>query len=244
MLTKGQAVKVTIHLNEDTRSHVEPLWSVVFGFLKQKRVAGASVLRPEAGFGSHNSIHDVKSEYQGDHLPIRIEFIESPARVDELLPTLYELVTDGLIETQPVTVIKNCASGRELQVSRSPEPQPTESRLPQPAKLVRIFLGESDKLDDEPLYEAIVKKLRMLDFAGATVFRGILGYGVKKHTHRSGLLPFSRDLPIVISVVERADRLEELLNAVTALLQDGLIAVSDIDMYRTLVPPPAPQREQ
>jgi PII-like signaling protein len=194
MLTKGQAVKVTIHLNEDTRSHVEPLWSVVFSFLKQKRVAGASVLRPEAGFGSHNAIHDVKSEYQGDHLPIRIEFIESPARVDELLPTLYELVTDGLIETQPVTVIKNCASGR--------------------------------------------------DFAGATVFRGVLGYGVKKHTHRSGLLPFSRDLPIVISVVERADRLEELLNAVTALLQDGLIAVSDIDMYRTLVPPPAPQRER
>jgi hypothetical protein len=78
----------------------------------------------------------------------------------------------------------------------------------------------------------------MLDFAGATVYRGILGYGVKKHTHRSGLLPFSRDLPIMISVVESADRLNELLDAVTVMLQDGLIAVSDVEMYRTLKPVP------
>ena len=234
MLAKGTAKKVTIHLNEDTRHHFEPLWSVVFAFLKQRRIAGASVVRPIAGFGAHGEIHDLKSEYKSDHLPIRIEFIESAERVDELLPSLYEMVTDGLIEVQDVTVVKNCTQGIESPVDLPKKKTAGHLEASGPAKLIRIYLGESDKFGDEPLYEAIVKKLRMLDFAGATVYRGILGYGVKRQTHRSGFLNFSRDLPITISVVERQERLDDLLKAVTDLMIDGLIAVSDIEMYRTL----------
>lgn len=237
MLAKGAAKKVTIHLNEDTRHHLEPLWNVVLAFLKQKRIAGASVIRPIAGFGSHGEIHDLKSEYQSDHLPIRIEFIETAGRVEELLPSLYEMVTDGLIETQDVAIVKSCAQGVEKASESSPKTRVSTLEDSGPAKLVRIYLGESDKFGDEPLYEAIVKKLRMLDFAGATVYRGILGYGVKRHTHRSGFLNFSRDLPITISVIERPDRLNELLDTLTPMLQDGLIAVSDIEMYRTLQAP-------
>jgi len=234
MLPKGAAKKVTIHLNGDTRHHVEPLWNVIFSFLKQKRVAGATVIRPDLGFGSHGQVHDSKSEYAGDHLPIRIEFIETPKRVDELLPSLYEMVTDGLIEVQDTTVIKAGSRGSTGALQAQPAQNALPDHATRSAKLVRIYLGESDKLDGEPLYEAIVKKLRMLDFAGATVYRGILGYGVKRHTHKSGRLHFSRDLPIMISVVERAERLDELVSVVTDMLLDGLVVVSDVEMYRVL----------
>lgn len=234
MLPKGAAKKVTIHLNGDTRHHVEPLWNVIFSFLKQKQVAGATVIRPDLGFGSHGQVHDPKSEYAGDHLPIRIEFIETPKRVDELLPSLYDMVTDGLIEIQDTTVIKAAANGRMEAPQSQPAQNPLHDLAAGPAKLVRIYLGESDKFEGEPLYEAIVKKLRMLDFAGATVYRGILGYGVKRHTHKSRPLHFSRDLPIMISVVERVERLDELVRVVTDMLQDGLVVVSDVEMYRVL----------
>jgi PII-like signaling protein len=234
MLPKGAAKKVTIYLNGDTRHHVEPLWNVIFSFLKQKQVAGATVIRPDLGFGSHGQVHDPKSEYAGDHLPVRIEFIETPKRVDELLPSLYDMVTDGLIEVQDTAVVKAVASGKLEAPQSLPSQNPLPDHAAGPAKLVRIYLGESDRFDGEPLYEAIVKKLRMLDFAGATVYRGILGYGVKRHTHKSGRLHFSRDLPIRISVVARAERLDELVAVVTEMLQDGLVVVSDAEMYRVL----------
>jgi PII-like signaling protein len=234
MLSKGAAKKVTIYLNSDTRHHVEPLWNVIFSFLKQKHVTGATVIRPDLGFGSHGQVHDSKSEYASEHLPIKIEFIEMPDRVDELLPSLYDMVTDGLIDVQDTTIVKDASGGSK----ETPQAQPAQSRLEGhtagPAKLVRVYLGESDRADGEPLYELIVKKLRMLDFAGATVYRGILGYGVKRHTHKSGRLHFSRDLPIMISAVERAERLDELVGVVTDMLQDGLVVVSDVEMYRVL----------
>src|SRR5579875_2619603 len=107
MLPKGAAKKVTIYLNQDTRAHIEPLWSAVLGFLRQKQVAGATLFRADAGFGAHHTLHDPQSEYLAEHCPVRIEFIETPQKIDELLPTLYEMVTDGLIAVQDVTVVKS-----------------------------------------------------------------------------------------------------------------------------------------
>jgi hypothetical protein len=233
MLPKGSAKKVTIYVNEDTRHHLEPLWNVIFTFLRQKRVAGATVLRPELGFGSSGEVHDAGSEYVSSHLPVRVEFIETAERVDELLPALYDMLTDGLIEVQETTVVKAVSRNQHAQAA----PMRSKSAIEAgPAKLVRIYLGESDRSGDIPLYEAIVLKLRMLDFSGATVYRGILGYGVKRHTHKAGILHLSRDLPIMISVAERADRVDELVRVVADMMQDGLIAVSDIEMYRVLEP--------
>ncbi len=100
--------------------------------------------------------------------------------------------------------------------------------------MMRIFLGEADRWHDEPLYDAIVKRLRMMDIAGATVYRGILGYGVKGHTHKQNLLHTSRDLPIMIAVVEAEDKLSQATAAVEEMLQDGLIVVSDVDIVRLI----------
>jgi PII-like signaling protein len=229
MLPRGTAKKVTIYLNQDTRAHVEPLWSSILNFLRHKHVAGATLLRAETGFGSHEQFHNPRSEYAAEHSAIRIEFVETEERVDDLLPTLYEMVSDGLVTVQKVTVIKSVSKDKKHQ---APAPESRRKIVAAPAKLVRIYLGESDRSRDEPLYEAIVKKLHMMGFSGATVYRGILGYGAKRHTHKGGRFHLSHDLPILISVIEKPEKTDELVQVVSGMMQDGIIVTSDVEVHQ------------
>jgi hypothetical protein len=110
MLTPGLAKKVTIHLNEDTSARHDFLYNEIFSFLRERGVAGATMTRPQSGFGSHHRVHTTEAGTgQREHLPIRIEFIESKEAAEALLPALLELITDGLIEVQETTILKTIA---------------------------------------------------------------------------------------------------------------------------------------
>lgn len=233
MLIRGTAKKVTIYLNEDTQHHLGSLYESVLTFLLHKGVSGATATRALAGFGAHRVLHTPKIEALAEHLPIRVEFIETAEKVDEILPTLYEMVTDGLIEVHDTTVVKIATKEKQKLVPKEPH-----QRYAGKAKMMRIFLGEADRWNDEPLYDAIVKRLRMLDVAGATVYKGILGYGVKGHTHKQNLLHTSRDLPIMISVIDTEEKTAQAAEAVEEMLGDGLIVISDVDIVRLVHPVP------
>lgn len=202
------------------------LHDAVMTFLLHKGVAGATATRAFSGFGSHHALHTPRMEATAEHLPIRIEFIETAERVDELLPTLYEMVSDGLIEVQDTTVVKLA------RPSTLPEPKLPHQRKIGPAKMLRIYLGEADKWHDEPLYDAIVKKLRIMDIAGVTVYRGILGYGAKGHEHKQSFLHVSRDMPIMLSVIDTPEKILAAAEVVEGMLEDGLLVISDVDMVR------------
>ncbi len=225
MLSRGPAKKVTIYVNEDTRHHMDSLWSALLHFLRSRSVAGATVLRPVAGFGAHQALHSMDQEERMEHMPIRIEFIDSAERVHEILPSLYDMVEDGVIEVQDTRIVKAAVKGRK------PPARTPHREISAPAKLIRIYLGEADKHGGEPLYDAIVKRLLMMEVAGATVYRGMFGYGAKRHKHREGFL-ISRDCPIMISVIEQPSRLDEILDAVAPMMQDGLIVISDVESHR------------
>ncbi len=226
MLTKGPAKKVTIYLNEDTQRHLSPLYESLLAFLVHKGVSGATVTRALSGFGAHRVIHTPKIEVLAEHLPVRLEFVETAEKVEELLPTLYDMVTDGLIEVQDTTVVKIANKGVK------PETKQPHERKAGKAKMMRIFMGEADRWNGEPLYDAIIKRLLLIEIAGATVYRGILGYGVKGHTHKQNLLRTSRDLPIMIAVIETEEKLNQAAEVAEVMLQDGLIVVSDVDIVR------------
>jgi len=226
MLTKGPAKKVTIFINEDTQHHMTALHDSLMAFLMHKGVSGATATRAYSGFGSHQMLHTPKVEELTQPLPIRIEFIETPEKVEEVLPTLYEMVKDGLIEVQDTTVVKLAHK------STRPEPRLPHGRQQGPAKLMRVFMGEADRWHDEPLYDAIVNRLRMMEIAGATVYRGILGYGAKGHQHKKSFFHPTRDLPVMISVIDTDEKIAAAADAIEGMLQDGLIVVSDVDMVR------------
>jgi PII-like signaling protein len=235
MLQKGTAKKVTIFINEDTQHHFGSLCDSILTFLLHKGVSGATATRAMAGFGAHQVMHTSKIEVLTEHLPIRIEFIESAEKVDELMATLYDMVTDGVIEVQDTQVVK--VANKERPVP----PKGPHTEMRGTAKLMRIYMGESDRWQGEALYEAIVKRLRMMDIAGATVYRGILGYGVKGHTHKSSRLPFSHDLPVMIAVVDTAEKLGKALDDIESMMQDGIIVLSDVDVIRLVHKSPAPE---
>jgi|SRR3984885_11626400 PII-like signaling protein len=99
------------------------------------------------------------------------------------------------------------------------------------AKLLRIHFGEDDKWQGKPLYEAIVAKCRELDIAGATVFRGIEGYGQSTLIHKKHLLR-SSDRPIMVSVIDTEQNVNKLLPALDEMVDEGLIAVSEVEVIR------------
>jgi PII-like signaling protein len=99
------------------------------------------------------------------------------------------------------------------------------------AKLVRVHFGEDDRWHGKPLYEAIVEEARRHDLAGATVYRGIEGYGASSRIHRRQLLT-SSDLPIMLCLIDTADKIERFLPTLQSMVQEGLVAISDVDVIR------------
>ena len=83
-------------------------------------------------------------------------------------------------------------------------------KLPEEAELLRIFIGESDRYEGKPLYEAIVEEARRQNLGGATVFRGLLGYGAHSRMHTAKLLRLSEDLPVVIEIVDSTEKIQSI----------------------------------
>jgi len=233
MLTTGPAKRVTIYVNEDAHYHLTPLHDAVMTYLLHKGVSGATATRALSGFGAGRTLHTPRIEVLAEHLPIRIEFVERAEKVDEVLPVLSEMVKDGLIEVQDTTVVKSTQPAAEAG------PVTPHERQAGPAKLMRVFLGEADKWHGEPLYDAIVQKLRTMEIAGATVMRGVLGYGAKGHQHKRSFFHPMRDLPVMISVIDTAERIAGAAAAIEAMLEDGLIVTSDVEMVRLVRARPA-----
>lgn len=99
-------------------------------------------------------------------------------------------------------------------------------------QLLRIFVGESDRWHGHPLYEAIVRKARELGLAGATVLRGLEGFGAQSRIHTAKILRLSEDLPIVVEIVDRAERVQQLLPELAEMVQDGLITLENVHILR------------
>jgi PII-like signaling protein len=101
-------------------------------------------------------------------------------------------------------------------------------QLPQEAMLLRIFLGESDRWEHTPLYEAIVLKARELHLAGATVLRGPMGFGKSSRLHTAKILRLSMDLPLVIEIVDTEEKIQAFLPVLDKMLRGGLVTLEKI----------------
>lgn len=101
-------------------------------------------------------------------------------------------------------------------------------KLPSEAELLRIFVGENDKHNGRPLYEAIVKSARERGMAGATVLHGVLGFGAHSRIHTAKILRLSEDLPVVIEIVDKPERIEDFLPELDKMIAEGLITLEKV----------------
>jgi hypothetical protein len=107
-------------------------------------------------------------------------------------------------------------------------------KTPQSGKLLRIFIGESDKWHHQPLYEAIVLKARELGLAGATVLRGPMGFGASSHLHTAKILRLSADLPMVIEIVDREENINKLLPFLDEAVLHGLVTLENVLVFKQI----------
>ena len=105
-------------------------------------------------------------------------------------------------------------------------------KLPEDGKLLRIFLGESDTWEGKPLYEQIVIRARELKMAGATVVRGLMGFGAKSHMHTAKILELSQDMPMIIEIVDTQKNIDKLMPFLDEAMKECLITLEDIKVIK------------
>ena len=105
-------------------------------------------------------------------------------------------------------------------------------QLPEAALLLRVFIGENDRHDGKPLFEAIVLKAREQGLAGATVLRGPLGFGHSSRIHTAKILRLSEDLPVVVEIVDTPENIKAFLPLLGSMMTGGLVSLEDIRVIR------------
>jgi PII-like signaling protein len=228
VLKQGPAKKVCIYVSEDRQYHGNAVYAAILDFLFYRGVAGATVIRGISGFGADHHLHTTRILRLTEDLPIKIEFIEEAEKVDALLPKLFEMAGTGLIDVQDTEIVKPAGPSKG-----QPQPAPERSiRIEGKAKLMRIYIGEQDRWKDKPLHEALMESLRANDIAGVTVYEGIVGYGANRRLHKGKAFGFSKDRPIMLSVVDSEEKLRAYLPILDDMIGAGLVVLSDVDIIK------------
>jgi PII-like signaling protein len=218
----GKALKVSIYINEGSTHHGFTTASTILDYLFYRGVSGATVLKGVAGFGAGHHMHTASTVEISDRLPVKIEFIETPGKVDELMGKLEELSGSGMIEIQETMVVK--AGSRN---EAPPELLPRR-KLESKAKLLRIYVNEEDRWHDKPLHEALVEALRANEMAGVTVYKSILAYGSVGEIHRKKI--FGDGASLMLSTIDTEERIRAFMPVLEKMMADGLVVLSDVDI--------------
>ena len=219
--------RLVVYVSESRRRGLRPVWREVLDTCHRHGLAGATATRGIVGFGASGKLHEDLTPDAMPDLPVTVEAIDEAPRIDAVLPDLDVLVTEGLLAVHDVQVVK--ARPRK----RAGEAPVTHQKLTGKAKMLRVHVGASDTWEGEALWEALVKRFHQLDLAGATVYRGLEGYGASGRIHRRPAWR-SKDEPITVVAVDSAEKIEKALPYLDQMVGSGLVAISDVDviLYR------------
>ncbi len=230
MTSPPPARKVVVTLSEDERWHGRSAAAALLDVFRRRGLWGATATRASAGFTAGGAVATENVVDLSASLPVRVEAWGTAEAVERALPDVYDVVERGIVEVQETRIVKLAGGAVGAEAPRGREEL---VRLVGKAKMLRIHIGENDRWEGEPLYEAIVKRARQLDVAGATVYKGILGYGAHKRVHKHHALALSSDDPIMVTVIDEEAKIDALLAALENVVTEGcLIAISDVTVVK------------
>jgi PII-like signaling protein len=210
-------------------------------------LAGCTVLRGFLGLDITGRILESRAWSLVDHVPVIVELVDQPRAIGSFLSAVEETVSEGMATLERAHVIlyrhAGPAAARLAQRLTVPGPVTPLSTLPSPeefpvmrqsenGQLLRVFIGESDVWEGQPLYRAIVLKARELGLAGATVLRGPMGFGANSRLHATKFLELSTDLPVIIEIVDTAEKVQALLPFLDAAVAEGLITIEEVRILK------------
>lgn len=244
-----EQVLCRFHLSNFIRHGMSPLYEWIVEQAHYEGLQGATVLKGFYGLRPDGSVLQEHTWSISQELPVIVEVIDEPARIEALLAKVEPAFREGVITLERAHVLLYRSGARESTgplngrniigtVRTSAAAGVRTMKEPENGVLLRIFIGESDKEPgrDRPLYEAIVGRAREAHLAGATVLRGPMGFGRHSRVHTAKLLELSTDLPVVIEIVDAEDKVEAFLPTVDELVSEGLVTLEALRIVRYVSP--------
>jgi hypothetical protein len=249
MKTESEQVLCRFQLSNSIRHGSSPLYEWIVETAHREGLRGATVLKGFFGLRPQGSVLEEHTWSISQELPVIVEVVDRPSRVEALLAKVEPVFREGVITLERAHVLLDRAGSRETPApltARSIIATATAStaygvrtmKVPERGVLLRIFIGESDKEPgrDRPLYEAIVRRAREAHLAGATVLRGPMGFGRHSRVHTAKLLELSTDLPVVIEIVDAEEKVDAFLPIVDELVTEGLVTLEAVRIVRYVSP--------
>lgn len=247
----GERVLLRVYLQNADRAPHTPTYERIVRHARNEKLAGTTVLKGIMGYGSHGLLKPSRWSLM-EHVPIIVEIVDDTERIGKFInKTLGPLMVHGMLTLERASVMMYrhgasasmpAAPAQPLKVSPAVRPLSTVPNLEarnnmtinENGILLRVFVGEADEYQHTPMYEAIVQKVRELGLAGATVLRGIEGFGANSVVHKTGLLEMSTDLPLVIEIADTQEKIQLLLPHLEQMVQEGMITMEyvAIVLYR------------
>ena len=247
MKLEGEQILLRVYLRNTDRYGWQPAAEAIVEHAKQAGLAGATLLRGICGLDFQGQLLSPGAWSLVEHLPVIVEIVDSSASIGPFLATLAEMIPEGVVSLERAHVLsyRHGDAGTSFTKTQLGLPGPIKDlstvptgeelpmmKLSEDGQLLRVFLGESDMWQGEPLFRAIVLKARELGLAGATVLRGAMGFGAASRVHTSKLLELSTDLPIVVEIVDAADKIQSLLPFLDQCVDEGMITIESVRVLK------------
>lgn len=249
MKIEAEQVLCRFQLSNFVRHGMQPLYEWIVESAHREGVQGATVLKGFYGLRPEGSVLSEHRWSISQELPVIVEVVDEPARIELLLARVEPVFREGVITLERAHIVLYRSGDRRaapLETKLSIIATAAESvasgvrtmKIPENGVLLRIFIGESDRGPggEGSLYEAIVRRAREAHLAGATVLRGPMGFGRHSRVHAAKLLELSTDLPIVIEIVDAEDRITAFLPTVDELVTEGLVTLEAVRILRYVSP--------
>jgi PII-like signaling protein len=249
MKIEAEQVLCRFQLSNFARHGLSSLYEWIVEKAQREGLQGATVFKGFYGMRADGSILEEHTWSIAQELPVVVEVVDEPARIELLLAHVEPVFHDGVITLERAHVwlyrhdpreARSGIAGRHIIATThvSAARGVRTMKVPEDGVLLRIFIGESDKEPGHgrPLYEAIVRRAREAHLAGATVLRGPMGFGRHSRVHTAKLLEPSMDLPIVIEIVDAEEKVDAFLPIVDELVTEGLVTLEAVRIVRYVSP--------
>jgi len=243
MKLEGEQTLLRVHVRNTDKHRWSAVTDALVERARKKQLAGATVLRGIFGLDVAGNLLESSRWSLVEHVPMIVEFVDGSAKIGPFLSDVAEIVHEGLatLERAHVMVYRHSQAQADKAALRLDVPGPVAAfstlpndeefpimKLSEEGQLLRVFIGESDQWQGQPLFRAIVLKAKELGLAGATVLRGPMGFGASSRVHTAKLLDVSTDLPIIVELVDAADKIQLLLPFLDEAVTEGLITVESV----------------
>jgi uncharacterized protein len=239
----GEQILLRVYLQSADRAPHTPTYGRIVQAARKEKLSGATVIRGIAGAGYHGILKNPAFSIS-EHVPIIVEIVDGPEKIARFVQgPLDGIMIGGMLtlERAAVMMYRHREQDEPNHLHLAPE-LPALSTVPaispgshmtsqEQSVLLRVFIGESDKLAGKPLYHAILEKVRELGLAGATVLRGSEGFGARSVVHGAGPLEMSTDLPILIEIVDGEEKIKLLLPHLESMVKEGMITMEYVAVF-------------